>query len=132
MTGVPNVRVLDADIVIDMQHRHPAALAWFGELDIEPFVSGIAVMELYQGAQNRHQEREVEMLISPLPIAWPTEADCRRALLEFRAYHLSHSHGLLDALIAATTIGLGATLCIFNVKHYRNISGIALEQPYVR
>ena len=132
MTDVPPVRVLDADIVIDMQRRHPAALAWFAALDIEPYVSGIAVMELYQGAQNRQQEREVEILISPLPIAWPSETDCHRALLDFRAYHLSHSLGLLDALIAATTIGLGATLCTFNVKHYRNITGLALEQPYTR
>jgi len=35
-------------------------------------------------------------------------------------------------LIAATALGLGATLCTFNVKHYRNIAGLAVEQPYAR
>jgi predicted nucleic acid-binding protein len=43
---------------------------------------------------------------------------------------ISQNLGLIDALIAGTTIGLGATLCTFNVKHYRNIAGLVVEQPY--
>lgn len=89
-------------------------------------------MELYQGARSKKEEREVEVLLAPLPTVWPTEADCQRALVEFRGFHLSHGLGLLDALIAATAIGLGATLCTFNAKHYKNIAGLVLEQPYAR
>jgi predicted nucleic acid-binding protein len=71
-------------------------------------------------------------LVAPLPVVWPTEADCDRALSDFAAYHLSHGLGLLDSLIAACAIGLSATLCTFNVKHYRIIPGLLLEQPYTR
>jgi len=35
-------------------------------------------------------------------------------------------------LIAATALGLGATLCTFNAKHYRNIAGLVIERPYAR
>ena len=43
---------------------------------------------------------------------------------------MSHSLGLLDSLIAATAIGLGATLWTFNAKHYKVVPGLVLEQPY--
>src|ERR671915_587311 len=71
-------------------------------------------------------------LVAPLPVVWPTAADCQRALTDFIAYHLSHNLGLLDALIAACAIGLSATLCTFNVKHYRVVPGLVMLQPYTR
>ena len=40
--------------------------------------------------------------------------------------------GLLDAIIAACAVGLSATLCTFNVKHYRHVRGLAVAQPYTR
>jgi hypothetical protein len=67
-----------------------------------------------------------------LPVVWPTAADCQRALTNFIAYHLSHSLGLLDALIAACAVGLSATLCTFNVKHDRVVPGLVMVQPYTR
>jgi predicted nucleic acid-binding protein len=45
-------------------------------------------------------------------------------------FHLSHRLGLLDALIAACALGQAATLCAFNLKHYRVIAGLITEQPY--
>jgi hypothetical protein len=95
-------------------------------------VPGIVVMELIQDAQNAQQVRQALKLVAPLRVVWPTESDYHRALSDFAAYHLSHGLGLLDSLIAAGAIGLSATLCTFNVKHYRNISGLLLEQPCVR
>jgi predicted nucleic acid-binding protein len=71
-------------------------------------------------------------LVAPLPVVWPTESDCKRALSDFTAYHLPHNLGLLDALIAACAIGLSATLCTFNVKHYRVVPGLLTAQPYKR
>ncbi|MCY4604723.1 MAG: VapC toxin family PIN domain ribonuclease, partial [Gemmatimonadetes bacterium] len=46
--------------------------------------------------------------------------------------HLSHNLGLLDALIAACAIGSSATLCTFNVKHYRIVPDLDVAQPYAR
>jgi predicted nucleic acid-binding protein len=50
----------------------------------------------------------------------------------FTTFYLSHSLGLLDALIGACALGRGATLLTFNSKHYRMIAGLVIEQPYSR
>ena len=89
-------------------------------------------MELVQDAQNAQQVRTTLRLIAPLPIVWPREPDCTRALTDFSVLHLSHGLGLLDALIAGTAIGRGATLCTFNTKHYRAVRGLTLLAPYKR
>ena len=124
--------LLDKDVLIDIQRGHASALSWFAGLTELPSVPGFVVMELAQDAQNRQQVRQALRLIAPLPVVWPTEADCNRALSDFTAYHLSHSLGLLDALIAACAVGLSATLCTFNVKHYRIVPGLITVQPYTR
>jgi hypothetical protein len=124
--------LLDTDILIDIQHGHPRAVAWFAGLTDLPSVPGIVIMELIQGAQNSRQVQQVLKLVAPLPVVWPTEADCNHALSDFTAYHLSHGLGLIDSLIGACAVGLSAKLCTFNVKHYRVIAGLTLEQPYVK
>ena len=127
-----SVYLLDTDVLIDIQRGHAPAVAWIASLADLPSVPGFVVMELIQDARNAEQVRRALKLVAPLPIIWPTEADCRRALSDFTAFHLSHSLGLLDALIAACAVGLSATLCTFNVKHYRVIPGLVTTQPYAR
>ena len=124
--------LLDTDILIDIQRGHVPAVDWFSNLDELPSVPGLVIMELIQDAQNTQQVREALKLVAPLPAVWPTEADCNRALSDFTAYHLSHSLGLLDSLIAACAVGLSAMLCTFNVKHYQVVPGLVIEQPYAR
>jgi predicted nucleic acid-binding protein len=124
--------LLDTDVLIDIQRGYGPALGWFASLLEVPSVPGFVVMELIQDAQNKQQVRKVLYLVAPLPVIWPTEADCARALSDFTAYHLSHKVGLIDALVAACAVGRSATLCTFNVKHYRVIPGLGMEQPYSR
>jgi predicted nucleic acid-binding protein len=126
------VILLDTDVLIDVQRGHPPALAWFSGLGAPPSVPGLVVMELIQDARNNQEVRRALRLVSPLPVVWPGEAHCARALSDFAALHLSHGLGLLDSLIAATAIGHAATLCTFIVKHYRAINGLSLLQPYDR
>ena len=124
--------LLDTDILIDIQRGHLPAVEWFKTLTELPLIPGFVVMELIQDAQNVNQVRKALKLVAPFQIVWPTEADCNRALSEFTAYHLSHGLGLLDSLIAASAVGRSATLCTFNVKHYRVVSGLTMDQPYAR
>jgi predicted nucleic acid-binding protein len=124
------VYLLDTDILIDIQRGYAPAVAWFGALEELPFVPGLVVMELVQAAQNTGQVQKARKLVAPLPIVWPTETDCAMALSDFMAYHLSHKLGLLDALIAACAVGLEATLCTFNLKHYQVVASLTTFQPY--
>jgi predicted nucleic acid-binding protein len=126
------VRLLDADILVDLLRRHPPAVAWFRGLTEWPTVPGLVTMEVIQGCRNRSEVRAVQTLVRPLPVVWPSEADCDRALADFTTYYLSHRLGLLDALIAACAVGRTATLCTFNTKHYRVVAGLVTEQPYTR
>jgi predicted nucleic acid-binding protein len=125
------VYVLDTD-VFDVQRGHPQALAWFAGLTDQPSVPGFVVMELIQDAQNARQVRDALRLAAPLPVVWPTAADCQRAPADFATFHVSQGLGLLDALIGACAVGLSATLCTFNVKHYRVIPGLTILEPYIR
>ena len=131
-TPASPLRMLDADVLVDIQRSHPNAVAWYASLSEYPTVPGLVVMELIQDAPSKREVEQALRLVRPLPVAWPTESDCQRALADFRVLDLSQNLGLIDSLIAAATIGLGATLCTFNVKHYRNITGLTLEQPYER
>jgi predicted nucleic acid-binding protein len=124
--------LVDTDVLIDVQRGHPPALAWFAGLTDLPAVPGLVVMELVQDARNSREVRQALKLVAPLRVVWPTEADCARALSDFTAYHLSHSLGLLDALIAACAVGLSATFYTFNDKHYRVVPGLVMAQPYTR
>ncbi len=93
---------------------------------------GLVVRELIQGAQNARQVRDVWRLTAPLPVVWPTPADCQRAPADFTAFHLAHGLGLLDALSAASAVGLSAELCPFNDKHSRLVPGLLTVQPDTR
>ncbi len=124
--------LLDTDILIDIQRGFTPALGWFASLQELPTIPSFVVMELIQDAQNKQRVRKVLQLVAPLPIVWPTEIDCARALSDFTDYHLSHKVGLTDSLIAACAVGQGLTLCTFNTKHYRVIPGLRIEQPYHR
>ena len=124
--------LVDTDVMIDIQRGYTPAITWFASQSELPSIPGFVVMELIQNTKNKQQVRTVLQMVAPLPIVWPTETDCARALSDFTAYHLSHKVGLIDALIAACAVGRHATLCTFNVKHYRIIPGLMIEQPYER
>ncbi len=127
------IRLLDADVLIDVQRGHPAAVAWYASAPSGSLaLPGHALMELYQDAQNQQQTLAVDRLTLSLPLAWPTDAESLQAVANFRRLHLSHGLGLIDALIAATALSLNAPLCTFNVKHFRHIPGLITEQPYQR
>lgn len=126
------METVDTDVLIDVRRGHPPAVAWFAGLTAFPAVPGLVVTELIQDARNAREIRRALKLIAPLPVIWPTAADCARALADFTAYHLSHSLGLLDALIASCAVGASATLNTFNEKHYRVVPGPVTARPYTR
>lgn len=126
------LQLLDSDILFDLLAGHGAAVEWFENLEELPAVPGYVAMELIQDAPDEKRLQAVRKLIEPLPIVWPSEDACNRALGDFRELHTSHQLGLLDALIAACALTTSATLLTFNQDHYRALSGLQLEAPYER
>lgn len=124
--------LVDTDVLVDILRGHGPAVEWFEGLDELPSVPGLVVMELVQDADTKERMDRALKLVAPLPIVWPSELDCDQALSVFKEYHLSHGLGLLDSLIAACAVGSSASLCTFNVKHYRVVPNLDLTQPYER
>lgn len=127
------IRLLDSDVMIDVQRGHPAAVAWYAAAPAGSLaLPGYVLMELYQAAQNQQQTRGIDRLTYSLPLVWATDTEALQAVKNFRLLHLSHGIGLVDTLIAATALSLSVPLCTFNLKHYRQIPGLITEQPYLR
>lgn len=125
--------MLDTDILIDVQRNHAPAVAWLAALDLSTIgVSGYASMEMRQSARDKTEATAANSLLGLFHRVWPSRFACEAAHGDYVALHLSHKLGILDALIGATARELGATLCTFNVKHYRLVPGLTIEQPYTR
>ena len=119
--------LLDTDVAVDILRNHPPAVAWLQNLGATPLgLPGLVVMELLQGCQNKAEQQRVEQFCRHA-LCWPSGPDCDR-VAGFR--RLSHSLGLLDALIAHTALGVNEPLATFNVKHYGVITNLRTIQPY--
>jgi len=105
------MRLLDADVLVDTVRGFPPALRWLASLTEQPKIPGI-----------------VESYV----LCWPAPSDNQNALSILVQARLSHNIGLEDALVAATALGLGATLCTFNTKHFSAKPGLMTEQPCER
>ncbi len=125
--------LLDTDIMIDLLRKYPPALAWLASLgDEEIAMPGFVVMELIQGCKNKLEQQKIEKTLTSYNVVWPSTQACDEARSVFALYHLSHSLGLLDALIGETAIDLNLPLHTFNQKHYAAIPDLETVQPYLK
>ena len=126
------MRLLDTDVLVDLRREYPPALVWFAHLEDEPGVPGFVILELMEGCRNLREIRALQRYLAPWTIVWPSPADLQRTLNTFAHGFLRHNLGLVDVLIAECAVGLGATLCTFNARHFRAVPNLAIEQPYQR
>ena len=123
--------LLDTDIMIDILRQYDPAQAWLQSLGQQTILlPGFVNMELIQGCQNLTEQRTLMNTLSAYQCVWLSEEACNQALSVFQHYYLSHSLGIIDALIAQTAIELDLPLHTFNQKHYAMIPGLQTIQPY--
>jgi predicted nucleic acid-binding protein len=127
------MRFLDTDVLVDVIRGYQPALAWLTSLHSDEFqIPGFVVLELIQGARNRREMIRLLTTVRTLPVYWPTVAESEHAVDLCSQYILSHNLDPFDALIAASVLGQRGMLCTFNVRHFRAIPNLMLEQPYSR
>lgn len=125
--------LLDTDIMIDVLRRFQPALDWLVQHGSDEVVlPGFVVLELLQGCRDKREQEQVERRTAQGRSVWPSSGACTAALQTYAQFHLSHTMGFIDALIAHTAIELGTPLYTFNVKHYAVIPGLTTIQPYPR
>ncbi len=123
--------LLDTDIMIDLLRGYPPALDFLdsrGENEI--LLPGFVVMELVQGCKNKIELKKLDKELLPYKKVWPSSKTCDDALAVFSKYHLSHSLGLLDALIGQMAVALNLPIHTLNQKHYSAIPNLKTIQPY--
>jgi predicted nucleic acid-binding protein len=124
--------LLDTDVLIDIIRSHPSAVSWLDSTPDTPRIPGLSAMELAFGSQNTTELRNVQKFLSRLKVVWPAETHLQRGLDELPPLRLSHRLGVLDALIAATALGLELPLATFNSRHFSSVPGLTIVKPYER
>jgi predicted nucleic acid-binding protein len=124
--------ILDSDVLILLEKEDPFALSWFAGLNEAPGAAGFAALELLNGCENAADRRRIEAFLSSFTLLWPDEKALDRAAREYGALRLAHGIGVLDMVIAVTSISHGEDLATFNVRHFRGIPDIVTIQPYKR
>jgi predicted nucleic acid-binding protein len=126
--------VLDTDVFIDHFRGLAAATAYIQGLRVaQRATTDVTVMELYKGALNQEQLTTIVRFlarnhVTPLPVS---AAASQRAAILLHDYGLAHGLGIPDALIAAIVLEGDHTLVTSNLRHFRFIAGLRLEQaPY--
>lgn len=128
------MRIVDADVMIDLLRGHPPAFIWQRSLPDDEVLALLifTVMELIYGCHDKLELRRAQVLADHFVTLWPTDDDCHRALEHFPSIALSHRTGVLDAITGETAVGLGVPLLTFNTKHFDAIPNLSVEQPYER
>jgi predicted nucleic acid-binding protein len=126
--------VLDTDVFIDHFRGLAAATAYIQGLRVaQRGTTDVTVMELYKGAVNREQLTMIVQFltrnhVTRLPVS---AAASQRAVSLLHDHSLAHGLGVPDALIAAIVLEGEHTLVTGNLRHFRFITGLRLEQaPY--
>jgi len=92
-------------------------------------VSTVTYMELVQGARDKRELKAIRSFLTDLAfqVLPLTENIGHRASIYMEQYALSVAIGMADALVAATAVEAGMTLCTGNRKHYRAIKDLDIK-----
>lgn len=124
--------LLDTDICIYLLKRQPSVLAQFTQHRISDIgISAITVAELEYGIAKSASAKNKRTLASWLALLQQPPFDSSasstygqvRADLELKGTPI----GPLDTLIAAHALALGLTLVTNNVREFKRISGLKIE-----
>jgi len=124
--------IVDTDVLIDVFRRYAPAVEWLAKTvdEDEVVLPGYVVMELIQGARDKEEQEKMRKTIEEYAVVWPSEETCNQATQMLAKYHLSSGIGIIDALIGQLALDMGLPLHTFNKKHYENVSGLDVREPY--
>jgi predicted nucleic acid-binding protein len=110
--------LVDTDVLIDYLKGNPSAEAFVEQNIDRVSVSAMTVAELYQGIRNKTEKETLDQFVSELRVFSMTGDIAIKAGLLRNEYGKSHSSGLADCIIAATSVTHGMELATLNIKHF--------------
>lgn len=121
--------LLDTSVLIDVQRRHPPALAWLSKLQRTAlFTSSVTAFELHVGADQPGASDAIRRLLEAVSVIAIDAAIAERASAIFRRYEASHGVDEFDALIGATALVAQLPLITLNLKHFPGVKHV--RKPY--
>ncbi len=125
--------LLDTDVLIDILRGTPAAQAWLARSAATAFqIPGVVVMELVMGCRNQTELRRVQQFLGAFSVAWTEASEFAQAYDLLATYRLTSGLSIPDCLVAAMALTRSATLYTFNMRHFRVITGLDVQEPYTR
>jgi predicted nucleic acid-binding protein len=125
--------LVDTDVLVDCLRGTDAAKEWIGRAPSEDLaIPGIAAMELLIGCRNQVDVQQIQKFLGAFSVVWPDAADSAAAYDLLLAHRLSSGLGIPDCFVAAMAINRKVDLFTFNVKHFRVVEGLHVQQPYAR
>jgi len=128
-------RILDSNVCIDvLRGRKKVSDRLAACLPKECFISVVTEFELFQGAGRAPEDRrkeeysKVSLFVASLQIL-PFDSECARIAARINAVLLNRGTpvSITDVFIAATGIRHRWTVVTNNIKDFRRIEGLALE-----
>jgi hypothetical protein len=125
--------LIDTDVLIDILRGTPAAQAWLARSAATAFqIPGVVAMELVMGCRNQAELRRVQQFLGAFSVAWIEASEFAQAYNLLAAYRLRSGLSIPDCLVAAMALTRSATLYTFNMRHFRVITGLDVQEPYTR
>lgn len=87
-------------------------------------------MELVEGVRDNQELAHLNRLLADYETVLLTPADCVWASEQHRKFRLSHSVGMIDALIASSAVRLRIPIYTLNLKHFKSLPGVNAIRPY--
>lgn len=120
--------IFDTDVIIWAFRKNDSAEKLLINTE-DILISAVSYMELLQGVLNKQELQKILKFLNvfDVQILDITPEITRRAMKYVEDYALSDSMELADALIAATAVENGESLCTANGKHYKCVPGLLLS-----
>ncbi len=118
--------LLDTNILIEILKGNQNTVKAVESMSERAAISAITVMELYYGALNKAELREIERFVALFHILHLNETISQTSIKLVHKYAKSHSLDIPDSIIAATAITCKCPLFTYNTKDFSYIEGLTL------
>ncbi len=125
--------LLDTTVLIDLTRGTADAAQFLDQqrtLNAPLLVSVVSAMELLVGCRNQHEVLKVQKTLERFSILQLTPSISQQAFDLIARYSRGHGLVIPDALIAATALIEGLSLCTHNGRHFQMIQGLQVARPY--
>lgn len=121
------IALLDTNVLIEILKGDESTIEKVQTLDGALAISSVSVMELYYGAFNKAEIKQIDKFVSLFKIMHIDKTISLRAMTLVKRYAKSHSLDIPDSLIVATALVNDCSLLTYDVKDFKFIEGLRLS-----